>query len=168
MFWTPSKIYVTSGNGEAEWGHELLAFDRALQDAGVADFNHIQVSSVIPPHAELILTNFFAYPPGQLVPTVYSEMRLSYPHVPYQEDPKFSVISACLAFAIPENEDHNGMIFEVAGNFHERIAIDKATKMAGLAMKDRNQPVKDIKTVSTTMNVRIDTAGCVIVAAVME
>lgn len=40
------KIQVTSGTGEEETG--INAFDKALMDAGIADFNLVRLSSIIP------------------------------------------------------------------------------------------------------------------------
>lgn len=40
------KIQVTLGAGEGETG--INAFDKALMDAGIADFNLVEMSSIIP------------------------------------------------------------------------------------------------------------------------
>ncbi len=52
------KITVTSGSGEGET--PLAAFDNALKDAGVYNYNLIKLSSVIPPNSELVLEKFRA------------------------------------------------------------------------------------------------------------
>ena len=54
------KIYLTTGKGEGPT--PLAAFDAALRDAGVANYNLICLSSVIPPHSEIVPTKFA--PPG--------------------------------------------------------------------------------------------------------
>jgi len=41
------KIFITSGVGEGQT--KLAAFDAALWDAGIANFNLIKLSSIIPP-----------------------------------------------------------------------------------------------------------------------
>jgi arginine decarboxylase len=46
------RIYLTLGVGEGPT--ELAAFDKALWDAGIPNFNLIYLSSVIPPGAELV------------------------------------------------------------------------------------------------------------------
>ena len=46
-------IKITSGSGEAST--ELSAFDRALYNAGIGDYNLIRLSSVIPPDSEVIV-----------------------------------------------------------------------------------------------------------------
>lgn len=48
-------IYVTSGIGEGQTN--LSAFDAALWDAGIANFNLIKLSSVIPPHSKVLVKN---------------------------------------------------------------------------------------------------------------
>lgn len=45
------EIVVTSGTGEAP--SELAAFDAALHQAGVANFNLIRLSSLIPPGSQV-------------------------------------------------------------------------------------------------------------------
>lgn len=44
-------IYVTSGIGEGQT--KLSAFDAALWDAGIANFNLIKLSSIIPPRSSI-------------------------------------------------------------------------------------------------------------------
>ncbi len=46
------KIFVTFGIGEGST--KLAAFDRALYDAGIGNYNLIKLSSVIPPGSEVI------------------------------------------------------------------------------------------------------------------
>jgi len=47
----PDKVVLTTGTGKGE--SELAAFDNALHTAGIHNANIIQVSSLIPPGAEL-------------------------------------------------------------------------------------------------------------------
>ena len=49
------KILVTSGTGEGKTS--LSAFDAALWDAGIANYNLIKLSSVIPPKSKLETNN---------------------------------------------------------------------------------------------------------------
>lgn len=46
------RIQVTSGRGDGPTA--LAAFDKALWDAGIANFNLIYLSSIIPPGTELV------------------------------------------------------------------------------------------------------------------
>ena len=47
------KIVVTNGTGEGKT--EIAAFDRALWDAGIANYNLVRLSSVIPEDSEVIV-----------------------------------------------------------------------------------------------------------------
>lgn len=48
-------IYITSGIGEGQT--KLAVFDAALWDAGIANFNLIELSSVIPPNSQIEVKN---------------------------------------------------------------------------------------------------------------
>lgn len=48
-------IYITSGIGEGQTN--LSAFDAALWDAGIANFNLIKLSSIIPPQSKILVEN---------------------------------------------------------------------------------------------------------------
>ena len=42
----PTKYYITSGKGTSK--HQLVAFDNALLDAGISNYNLLKVSSILP------------------------------------------------------------------------------------------------------------------------
>ncbi|OGO06836.1 MAG: hypothetical protein A2Y73_03300 [Chloroflexi bacterium RBG_13_56_8] len=50
------RIYLSAGRGEGPT--PLAAFDAALRDAGVANYNLICLSSVIPPNSEIVRSKF--------------------------------------------------------------------------------------------------------------
>jgi len=52
MWQSPKAVSLVAGHGEGNT--ELNAFDRALQDAGVADINFLRVTSIMPPGARII------------------------------------------------------------------------------------------------------------------
>lgn len=69
------KIYITSGEGH---GSTLIsAFDFALKDAGVYNYNLIPLSSIIPPHSEIKTERFKAKKDeyGHRLYVVKAEMR---------------------------------------------------------------------------------------------
>jgi len=47
------KIFLTYGIGEGPT--QKAAFDKALYDSGISNYNHIMLSSVIPPDSEIIV-----------------------------------------------------------------------------------------------------------------
>lgn len=156
LFPQATKIFITSGSGIAAWPLNLLAFDRALRKAGIADYNHLRVSSIVPPGTEIV-EGSPVYPLGSLVPTVYSRAQ-----------GEEGIISACIALAIPKDKRDNGVIFEVAGEFTKDVAEERAHSMASLAMGDRNIRIDTIRCFSIQLTIPEGHAGCVLVAAVME
>lgn len=153
----PKKIYITSGVGFADPGQDLLAFDRALGAAGTADFNHLRVSSIVPPHAQLIF-NPPPFPKGSLVYTVYSRM----------DGQAGDTITACLIFAEPEDPSCNGAIFEVSAKLDKVEVQDLALKMVTQAMNDREIPIRRVKVECRTAVVPANKVGSAVVTAVFE
>jgi arginine decarboxylase len=73
MWQPPKAVSLVAGHGESTT--ELNAFDRALQDAGVADINFLRVTSIMPPGARVI--DLPKYPAGLLLPAVYARIASS-------------------------------------------------------------------------------------------
>lgn len=59
--------YFTTGAGAGVSAFELVSFDRALREAGFADYNLLRVSSILPPFAEH--RSQVALPEGSPLPT---------------------------------------------------------------------------------------------------
>ncbi|ETR68346.1 MAG: hypothetical protein OMM_10627 [Candidatus Magnetoglobus multicellularis str. Araruama] len=51
-FYHPEKYFLVAGSGDSKY--ELVAFDQALINAGIADVNLSTISSIIPPHCQRI------------------------------------------------------------------------------------------------------------------
>jgi pyruvoyl-dependent arginine decarboxylase len=62
-------VTVVAGTGEGQTA--LSAFDAALYDAGVCDFNLLPLSSVIPPHTEILYGNRYETPADQFGHKLY-------------------------------------------------------------------------------------------------
>ena len=73
------RIHLTSGVGSGPT--ELAAFDAALADAGVANYNLLCLSSVIPPRAQIVHERHHSRPEdyGRRLYVVMSQMRESTP-----------------------------------------------------------------------------------------
>jgi len=146
----PKKIILTAGIGEGET--ELNAFDNALLNAGVANYNFLKVSSIIPPKAKIInlsQSNSKKLLPkiGSIVPAVYS---CAYGKRIGQK------IVATLALGIPKNFDvNNGVIVEFNG---ENINKDKAEKIAQEILKNafqvRNLTIDKIQLITAECKVK--------------
>lgn len=74
-------LTVRLGTGIGRGPTELAAFDAALMDAGVANYNLLCLSSVIPPHTEIRRERHRAAPDdhGRRLYVVMSQMRESRP-----------------------------------------------------------------------------------------
>ena len=70
MWQLPKAVSLVAGHGEGLT--EINAFDRALQDARVADINFLRVTSIFPPRAKVI--ELPSYPAGLLLPAVYARI----------------------------------------------------------------------------------------------
>ncbi len=125
MWQPPNAVSLVSGHGEG--GTEINAFDRALQQAGVANLNFIRVTSILPPGARVI--ELPPYPPGILMPAVYARIVGTTPG---------DRISAAIGVGV--NHEHHGLIMEYTGHTGkadtERIVrrmVAEGFEMRGLA-----------------------------------
>lgn len=72
MWFKTTKVLLTTGHGTG--GQALVAFDCALRTAGIADFNLIRVTSIVPPGIpviNLVPTDQLIRGEGRMIPTVY-------------------------------------------------------------------------------------------------
>ena len=53
--YVPRYLFFTKGVGVAK--EKLASFEHALRDAGIAHFNLVEVSSIYPPHCQIIDIN---------------------------------------------------------------------------------------------------------------
>lgn len=150
MWKTPTKITLVKGRGEGDTF--LTAFDRALLDAGIGDFNLIKVSSIVPPGARF--TDLPDIPKGALVPTVYARIESAIPG---------EIISACVGAGI--SEEGLGLLYEFSHQGTAQAAEEIVRNMISEGMKMRGLNLKEIKIVSEEH--RIEKIGCVVCAAVM-
>ncbi len=158
----PTKIILTSGIGTGST--KSNAFDNALLNARIGDFNLLSVSSIIPPKAEIIyLTedNREELLPkiGSIVPTIYSYI--------YGEKVRRRIV-AVLGLGIPKNyKEHNGLIFEFTGNNIIKNEADKVCeRMIKEAFKVRNLEIEKIQFVGIDCLVK-KKCICVIAAALL-
>ena len=50
--WIPRKLFLTKGVGRHK--EKLSSFELALRSAGIAEYNLVKVSSIVPPNCQLI------------------------------------------------------------------------------------------------------------------
>ncbi len=140
LFGKLERLYVCSGRGRGRT--PLNAFDNALRDAGVGDYNLLKVSSIVPPgakvHKELLV------PKGALLPIAYGS-------ITSKDDGE--IISAAVSVALPKDEEHVGVIMEISGYMPEEKARSLVEQMAYEAMSSRGIEIAEIVIASTSMEV---------------
>ena len=101
--WIPKSIFLTKGTGVHK--EKLASFELALRDAGIASYNLISVSSILPPNCEIIdknTGNEMLYP-GQVVPVVLARSESKIPS---------TLVSSGVGIAIPRDRNDYGYLSE--------------------------------------------------------
>lgn len=142
---------ISSGIGKA--GSELNAFDRALMNSGVGNYNLLKVSSILPKGA--IKTDLISLEQGDLLPIAYAHLTSE----PCNDDIKR--ISAAVAIGIPINSESVGVIMEWSGYELEDIARTKVVQMVKTAMNDRDIKNYRIEIESSSDYTSVDDYVCV-------
>lgn len=104
--WVPQKVFLTKGVGiHAE---RLNSFEEALRDARISPMNLVMVSSIVPPHCELVgmEEGLRLLSPGQITFCVMSRC---------ESDEEGRLLAAAVALLLPENGDDYGYISEYHG-----------------------------------------------------
>jgi len=128
----PSKVFFTKGVGRHK--SELGSFERALRDAGIAQFNLVEVSSIFPPNAEMVSKEegLKYLKPGQIVFVVLAKN---------SSNELNRLISASVGLAIPKDRSKYGYLSEhhsfgeteeVAGDYAEDLAAEMLASTMGL------------------------------------
>lgn len=149
---TPEKYFLTTGKSEGLT--TLNAFDGALVDAGIGNTNLVKMSSICPPRCREV--EKCSIPQGSLVPVAYAEIT---------SGKKGETISAGVAIAFPEDEDHAGLIMEYSASESLEEVEKKVRKMAEAGMKMRGKKVREIKSVAAQH--LVDRCGCAFAAVVL-
>ncbi len=116
------RIVLARGIGRGPT--ELAAFDAALRDAGVANYNLLGLSSVIPP-GSVIEHGRWVTPPehwGQRLYVVLSQMRSA---------DRGEQVHAGIGWVQDEVAGH-GLFVELHDSDHERLARDLATTLTSM------------------------------------
>lgn len=150
MLPTPRKIKLVSGSGEGE--EKLLAFDRALTDAGIGNVNLIRVSSILPPGCSY--DEGFSIPPGSLTPTAYGSL---------VSDEGGREIAAAVAIGFSRTAEDYGVIMEFAGFCSREEAERRVTEMVREAFRARGKELQEVRV--TAVSRRVDSRPAAVVAA---
>lgn len=118
----PRKMFLTRGIGVHK--EKLTSFEMALRDAGIAQFNLVRVSSIFPPHCQIVTREegLQLLQPGEIVFAVVAEMSSNEPG---------RRIAASIGVARPTDWNHYGYLSEHhAYGFTEEEAGDYAEDLA--------------------------------------
>lgn len=99
----PNKIFLTRGVGRHK--EKLTSFELALRNAGIAQLNIVQVSSIFPPHCVLIPRSrgICMLHNGEIVHSVLSKNSTSETN---------RLVGAAIGVAIPKDRSRHGYISE--------------------------------------------------------
>jgi arginine decarboxylase len=118
----PTKIFFTKGVGKAK--DSLTAFEFALRDAGIAQYNLVHVSSILPPSAKIVSRKegLKHLDPGQVVFVVLSRAASNEPN---------RLLAASVGAAVPADKKMYGYLSEHhAFGETERKAAEHAEDLA--------------------------------------
>ena len=127
-----SKMFLTKGVGQNK--EKLVSFELALRDARIASYNIVRVSSIFPPHCEIITAQkgIRKLTAGQIVHTVLAESSTNERH---------RLIGASIGVAIPRDRSHFGYLSEhhsfgdddqTTGDYAEDIAAQMLATILGV------------------------------------
>jgi arginine decarboxylase len=128
----PSKMFLTKGVGVHK--ERLAAFEEALRDAGIAPFNIVKVSSILPPGCELIPREegLRLLQPGQILFCVLSRN---------ETDENHRLIASSIGLSKPAEPSSYGYLSEhesygepenVAGDYAEDLAASMLATILGV------------------------------------
>ncbi|MCM8818078.1 MAG: arginine decarboxylase, pyruvoyl-dependent [Candidatus Omnitrophica bacterium] len=128
----PKKVFLTKGVGKDK--ERLTSFEKALRNAGIAQFNLVSISSIFPPGCKLIpkKEGLKLLKPGQIIYVVLSRNSTNEPH---------RLITASVGIAIPKDPNQYGYLSEhegfgeteeKAGDYAEDLAATMLATILGL------------------------------------
>lgn len=125
----PQNYTIVSGVGFAD--EPLVAFDNALQAAGIGDYNLVKVSSILPPACRC--REEVDLPKGSILFTAYAALTLTGEETG----------ETCVALAVPCDPALNGVIFEKSSRDGGLERTVRA--MCEEGMQTRSRPYSEIK-----------------------
>ena len=127
---TPRRFFLTKGIGRHRY--QLKSFEEALRNAGVAQQNLVQVSSIVPPKCRLISQKegLKELPPGRICYCVMARA---------DTDEHGRLVASAIGVAIPKDNTRWGYLSEVHGHGMDRqeasdMAEDLAADMLGTTL----------------------------------
>lgn len=130
--YVPSEVFFTKGVGRSK--EKLQSFEEALRNAGIACYNLVRVSSILPPHCKVVgkKAGLKKLKPGQIVFCVLADLATNEPN---------RLIATSVGVAIPSDrskfgylsEHHTfGMTDSNAGDYAEDLAAMMLASTLGI------------------------------------
>ena len=130
--YVPKQLFFTKGVGVHR--EKLTSFELALRDAKIACYNLVRVSSIFPPHCEVVSIEdgLKHLEPGQIVHCVMSESATAEPN---------RLIAASVGVAIPRDrttfgylsEHHSyGQTGKISADYAEDLAAEMLATVLGV------------------------------------
>jgi len=128
----PARAFLTKGVGRHR--EKLSSFEAALRDAGIARFNLVRVSSILPPGCKVITakSGLAQLQSGEIVYCVMAENATKEPH---------RLASASIGLAVPGDRNRHGYLSEhhsfgqtdeEAGDYAEDLAAQMLATVIGV------------------------------------
>lgn len=127
----PKHYKIVSGSGESKF--PLVAFDKALRNAGIGDFNLVKVSSILP--AQCMYSEEITLTPGSIIYAAYASITIT----------KGENGQTAVAVATSKNRDENGVIFETSTKENLEDCEMLVENMCNEAMEERSRKVEKIE-----------------------
>ena len=118
----PTKVFLTKGVGQHKY--QLKSFEQALRQAGVAQQNLVQVSSILPPKCKVISqeNGLKSLIPGQISYCVIARA---------DTNEHGRLVASSIGVAIPRDDNQWGYLSEVHGHgMNSQQAADMAEDLA--------------------------------------
>lgn len=155
----PKHIFLTKGAGTHR--EKLSSFEMALRNAGIAAQNLVYVSSIFPPHCQLISRKRGEgmLAPGQILFCVMARNETNEPH---------RLISSSIGLAMPADHSYHGYLSEhegygqnarTSGDYAEDLAAEMLATTLGIPF-DVDQSWDEKKQVFRMSGKIVKTSNC--------
>ncbi len=135
------NFLLSSGVGEG--ANSLTSFDSALLKSGVANYNLVKVSSILPAHC--LEKEQVDLPEGSPLYTAYASI---------SSNVIGETIAACVGVGIPEDVNNVGVIMEFSVIGTRETAETNVIEMIKEAMNNRGYKIKEIITRAADVTIK--------------
>ena len=125
------NFYISSGAGTSQY--RLVAFDNALHQTGISDYNLLRVSSILPMGS--VQQHTVDLEKGSLLPTAYASI---------SSNTQGEKIATAIAVGISKQSDNIGVIMEYEMKGTKDEARNVAEAMVKEAMANRGIDIDEI------------------------